>query len=118
MFLTKTNSLSKLENIVTIRYIDPIISCVDNLMYELSQTAVEQVSGAKPLSFFSSYALAQSGYNIVSSIGIGTAIGITCTVPALPAYTAAAVLNLAFLNLVNSAAGYFLSELLPYKIKG
>ncbi len=86
-------------------------------MYELSQCEIEKVSGAKPLSFFSSYALAQGGYSIVTSIGLGTAIGVTCTIPALPVITAAAVFNLAIINLVNSAAGYFLSGLLENRSK-
>ena len=86
-------------------------------MYELNRIEIEQISGAKPLSFFSSYVLGQQGYDVVSSIGIGTAIGLTCALPAIVLMTPSAFIGLGIASLVQSGAGFYLSTLVAPKIK-
>ncbi len=80
-------------------------------MRELDLTQMSEVSAGKHISFFCSYALADKGYDAYSAIGISSMMGLTCALPVLSTRNPSEVTGLAFISIVNSFSGYFLSNL-------
>ncbi|MBS0287800.1 MAG: hypothetical protein JSR17_10925 [Proteobacteria bacterium] len=80
-------------------------------MRVLSEQEIHGVSGAKPISFFSSYIMGQNGYDPLTSIVVGTVISLMCLTPSLEAFTIANMLTVTVTSLVQSGSGYMLSNL-------
>ncbi len=83
-------------------------------MNQLSEKEIYQVSGGKPISFFSSYLLGQKGYGSVASISASTALSLLCLAPGINMVSAKTFLDLAVVSFIQSVGGYILSTLVDF----